>query len=288
MQHLDTIIAAILLCVITSCRRDLDLSYHDIAPLTVIEGELTPGGIRVGITLTTPMDEPMDRTRLTDAAVTLSDLTAGTDIALTTDAEGYYADATPGIPGHRYRLTVLRSGILYRSETVMYPPAEILSLQFNWIKMPYDHVAILQGQFAGLPGSGHCYWIKIYRNGQIYQWLESTDTGSDTDGTITFITMTSRRDTDAEDADEVLYDGDLITVTLSPVTRTMYDYLQALRNDSSGPALFTATPVATSATATSDAPSDDIPAPRCLGYFTATTPVTATITFHPDDIPLYE
>ena len=66
-----------LMAVLVSCEKELDISYHNIDPLPVIEAELTPDGARVGITMTTPMGEPMDRTRLTDAVVTLTDLTDG-------------------------------------------------------------------------------------------------------------------------------------------------------------------------------------------------------------------
>ena len=97
---------------LVSCEKDLDFKYHDIEPLTVIEAVMTDKGINVGITLTTPMDEPMNRTRLTDATVILSDLTDGTSITLSPVKNGYYSDSTPGIVGHVYHLSVERHGDL--------------------------------------------------------------------------------------------------------------------------------------------------------------------------------
>ena len=75
----------------------------------------------------------------------------------------------------------------------------------------------------------------------------------DVAGVLTAVTMTSRNDTDAEDDESVLYDGDVISVSISTVSRVMYDYLEALQNDISGPAIFTGD--------------------KCLGYFMATSPV---------------
>ena len=259
--------AILLMALLTSCEKELEIRYHDIDPLTVIEAELTPDGARVGITMTTPMDEPMDLTRLTDATVTLADLTDGTLVSLSADADGFFRDPTPGVIGHDYRLTVERGGAVYEAEATMYPQVEILGLEFNWIQMPYDHVAVLQGQFTDIPGQDDYYWIKLYRNGEIYQWGEMNDKGVE-DGILTFITMTSRRDTDEEDDEDVLYDGDTMTATVTPVSRAMFDYLEALQNDSNGPAMF----------------SGD----RCLGYFLATSPVSRTITFHPDEIPDFQ
>lgn len=60
MKIRDMVFAVVLMAAMTSCEKELDFKYHDIAPLTVIEGELTPDGAKVGITLTTPMAEPMD------------------------------------------------------------------------------------------------------------------------------------------------------------------------------------------------------------------------------------
>ncbi len=251
-----------------SCEKELDFEYHDIDPLTVIEAELTPDGVKVGITYTTPMDEPIDRTRLTDAMVTLTDLTDGTVYNLQPDATGFFVDATPGIAGHDYRLVVERDGCRYEADATMYPPVEIESLEFKWIKMPYDYVAVFEGRFYdNATSNGDCYWVKLYRNGEIYQWSEIDDRGA-VDGVCTFFTMTTRKDTDEEDDADVLYDGDVMTCTISPISRPMHDYLEALQNDSNGPAMF----------------SGDV----CLGYFIATSPVADSIVFHPDELPEYK
>lgn len=150
----------------------------------------------------------------------------------------------------------------------MYPPTEIESLEFNWIKMPYDYVAVFQGRFYDNRDiEGESYWIRLYRNGEIYQWGEMDDRSA-VDGISTFFTMTTRQDTDEEEDDTVLFDGDVITCTVSPISRAMHDYLEALQNDSNGPAMF----------------SGD----KCLGYFMATSPVSDSIVFHPDELPEYK
>lgn len=258
------------LCILTmaSCEKELDFKYHDIEPLTVIEGELTSEGARIGITYTTPMDEPMDRNRLTDATVTITDLTDNAVYLLSSDTEGYFTDPTPGIPGHRYRLTVERNGDTYSMETMMYPATEIIDAEFRWISMPYDKVAVFQTRYLDNPAyTGDCYWIKLYRNGEIYSWQEQDDRTA-ADGVNIFFTMTSRKDTDEEEDDDVLYDGDVMTVTVTPISREMHDYLEALQNDSNGPFLFSGH--------------------RVLGYFLASDPVSRSVTYHPDQIPDYK
>lgn len=267
MKIIEILTVLTITVVLSGCEKDLDLKYHDIEPLTVIEAELTSEGLKVEIKLTTPMDEPMDRTLLTDAEIKLTDLTTGDVREVFADNEGVYYDPEPGIVGHQYRLSVKRDGKLNETETVMYPATEIIGLDFNWIKMPYDHVAVFQAQFVeDSSQEGDCYWIKLYKNGEIYLWQEVDDRSS-FGGIGTFVTMTSRKNTDEEDDDEALFDGDVMTFSICRITREMHDYLEALQHDSSGPALFSG--------------------PRCLGYFIATTPCQQSIVFHPDEIPMF-
>lgn len=258
-------VIGLLLCC-ASCEKELDFKYHYIDPIPVIEAELTPDGIRVGITLTTPMAEPMDRTRLTDAEVMLENITTGNNVALLPDSEGYFRDSTGGVPGDEYRLTVVRGDCRYVAESVMYPPTEITGLSFSWIKMPYDHVAVLRCDFLDDPTTKlDCYWVKIYRNGEIYRWME-VDDRSAKDGVKSVAMMTTRMDTEEEDEGDLLLAGDIVTVTVSQITPQMHEYLETLQNDSNGTAMFTGD--------------------FCLGYFTAGSPVSASITFDPAAIPM--
>lgn len=264
-QTLTACAAALALC---GCSREIDFEYLDIEPLTVIEAELTPDGAKVGITLTTPMDEPMNLTRLTDATVTLTDLESGESNRLVADTDGYYRNHLAGIDGHHYRLTVQRKGKQFEAETEMFGPTTIESLAFNWISMPYDDVAVLQGQFTDNAASlGDCYWVKIYRNGEIYRWGEIDDRGA-SGGLCTYMTMTSRKDLDQEDDETALRQGDVVTMRVCRISTAMHNYLEALANDSNGPAMFTGD--------------------RCLGYFLASSPVEKSIVFHPDEIPKYQ
>ena len=160
----------------SSCEKELDIKYHDIDALMVIEGELTQRGAKVSLTFTTPMDEPMDTVRYTGAEVSIADLTSGSECILEADADGYFYSPVAGIPGHEYNLIVKRGNYVYNSSTTMYGGAEIIGLEFNWIKMPYDYVAVLQGKIKDMsPLTGDYYWVKIFRNGKPYKWVLTDD-----------------------------------------------------------------------------------------------------------------
>ncbi len=268
-RYLLRAFSLIVLCTILSaCEKEIDFDYKDIEPLTVIEGIMTPDGIQVSITMTTPMDEPLDTVRLTDATVIVEDMETSEVIGLSPDTSGMFVSDYKGVVGHRYRLEVSSAGEVYSSECVMTGPAQIVGLGFSWVRMPYDYVAALQGLYLDDPSvHGQCYWVKVYRNGKIYSWSEQSDRTAE-NGLMTYLSLTSRRDTDEEDDGDVLFDGDVVTVTVWEISVEMRGYLEAIANDSNGPAMFSGK--------------------RCLGYFMAGSPVTESIEYHPDELELWE
>lgn len=252
--QLISLITMALMTVTTGCEKEIDFEYKEIDPILVIEGALTQNGAEVSLTFTTPMNEPFERTRLTDATVSVSDLTVGNDSRLFPDETGVYRSDLRGETGHEYLLTVDREGKRYTSVSVMGGCVDITGMEFSWIKMPYDDVAALQVSFRDNPEeTGECYWLRVYRNGEAYKWAEINDLLS-SDGIINEVMMTTRRDLEEEDESDILEDGDVVTATVAPIERGMYDYLEALSvGNSNGPRMF----------------EGDI----CLGYFLA-APVT--------------
>lgn len=256
------------LMMLGSCEKELDFKYNDIEPVTVIEGVLSPAGANVEITLTTPMNEPLKTAHLSDVEVTITDLFSGFRYTLFPDDSGYYTSDIGGIPGHEYLLEAVSDKFCCKSRTTMYGSVEMDSLQLNWLRMPYDDVAVLKGSFNEDPAvKGEYFWMRLYRNGEIYLWQTLDDRGA-VDGKISFITMTSRKNTDKEDDSKILLEGDILTCTVCQISGDMHLYLEALENKSNGKPQF----------------EGDF----CLGFFMASTPATQSIVFHPEKIPYYK
>lgn len=267
LLHHFIILSAALLVI--SCEKELDFKYNDIEPIPVIEAHLTQNGARLAITMTTPMDEPMDSTRYTDAIVTVEDITDGSLAVMTADKDGYFVSTAPGIPGHDYRLVVERDGVKYTSECQMTYPTEITGLLFQWIHMPFDNMAVLQVSFRDNPATkDDCYWVRVYRNGQPYTWTVVNDKLA-VDGIIDEVITTTRQDIEEEEDDELLLDGDVVGVSVTPISRHMHDYLEALSaGGSNGPRMF----------------DGEI----CLGFFLAAPVAEASTVFRPDEMSEYK
>ncbi len=254
---------------LVSCEKELDFEYHDIPAQQVIEGLLTQEGASVRLTMTVATDEPFSDLTVTDASVTIADLTADEVFTLAAGADGIFtSDDVSGRTGHEYELTVQIGENKYTSVSRMLAPSEIVSAEFSWIKMPYDDVAILKVQFTEDTDPAANYWMRVYRNGEIYDWQAITSHNA-VDGIVTGMMMTTRKDVDEEDDDDVLRDGDVVDIEVMTISEEMADYLESLNNgDYNGNMMFTGA--------------------YCLGYFLAAPVSKAQIIFHPAEIPYAE
>lgn len=245
------------------CEKELDFKYHDVESPPVIEATLTQTGASVRLTHTTPMDEAMDLSPITGAEVILRDITEGSARVLSLRSDGCYGDERGGIAGHEYEVEVNTGGTRYLASSKMKGGTEIVDLSFQWIKMPYDYVAVLQISFREIPGDENSFWIRILRNGEPYKW-SVVDRRIASGGIINYVTLTSRRDIDEEDEKDKLIDGDCVSVLVTPIDQEMVDYLTALSQDSNGPQMWAGG--------------------FCLGYFLASTVAESSIIYRPDEM----
>lgn len=249
--------------VMTSCEKELDFEYHDIDALTVVEAMLSQHGSVVTLTYTTPMNEPIDMTPITDATVTLTDFSTGDQYHLVADANGSFRNMTPGITGHRYGLTITENGRTYTAESTMLPPTQITDAVFKWIKMPGDDMAALQIRFTDNPSTLDYYWVRIYRNDEPYMWSIISDRAA-VDGILEETVTTTHRDTEQENDKSLLLDGDVVKISVTPVDHAMFDNLTALAAGNNGFKM--------------------INGESCLGFFIASPIATTSIIYHPNQI----
>lgn len=269
MKLIYCILASVALVALASCEKEIDFEYKDIPEQQVIEGLLSQNGVSVRLTKTIPTDEPFNDNTVTDATATIVDKTDGESYPLTLDENGQFSHPDlSGEVGHEYELSVSIGEDSYTSTSRMPPASEIVSAEFNWIKMPYDDVAVLKVQFKEVKDLNTQYWLRIYRNGKPYEW-QAIESRNAVDGIVTGMMMTSRKDIAQEDDNSVLKEGDTIDIEVLPISKDMGEYLNSLNNgDYNGNRMFTGS--------------------YCLGYFLA-APVSHTqLIYHPDQIPYAE
>lgn len=266
MKILHYIFATSILMMFAACEKEIEFEYKDIPEQQVIEGLLTQEGISVRLTKTVPTDEPFNDNTVTDASVSVTDLTAGETYILNPDERGNFTHPELiGETGHEYELSVNIGEKSYTSTSKMHPESEIVSAEFNWIKMPYDDVAVLKVQFKAVDDMNAQYWLRVYRNGEPYAW-QGIESRNAVDGLITGMMMTSRKHIGEEDDKDVLKEGDVIDIEVFTISKIMGDYLNSLNNgDYNGNRMFEGS--------------------YCLGYFLAAPISTTQLIYHPDQIP---
>lgn len=286
------IMSACLLLI--SCEKEIDFRYRHIDPLTVIEANLTETSASVIITETTDVDEPMDRTRYTDATVTLTDMTEGSSRQLLPDSEGVFtysglsgASGSAGIPGHSYRLDVERGGWLHTSECEMLRPADIVDFRLYRIKPPMMDMIVAQVTFLDNNPliAGDSYIVRFFRNGEIFSVGTITDIQAVGGVLVTSINVPDTRDFsesdfEGRDHDDLLWEGDELTVTVVPAPARYLHYLVALNQGSNGPLMYETKPLA----GTRPASGEDF----CLGYFLTAPETSRSVIIRSADIPDYK
>lgn len=266
MRFLKYLYVASVLIALASCEKEINFKYHDIEEQQVIEGLLSQDGARVSLTKTVATDEPFKDNIVTEATVEINDLTDHRIVSLFPDDTGIFTcSGFTGVVGHDYELTVREGEKQYSCKSRMLAPTQIVSAEFNWIKMPYDDVAVLKVQFKEDEDPDTQYWLRIYRNGEIYEW-QAIESRNAQNGLVTGMMLTSRKDTEQEDDEDVLREGDVVDIEVMPISKKMADYLNSLNNgDYNGNRMFEGS--------------------YCLGYFLA-APVTETrLIYHPSEIP---
>ena len=211
--------------------RDRDgLSY--CKPQVVIEGRVTNETVSVLITTTCDMEDSVKVCGRDDDTVILSD-DKGFNDELLYEADGRYRSPSQltGAPGTAYTLTVETGGKTYTSSSVMQRQAVILSTAFRWEKFMNSRMLYYEVEVEDIKGEENHYCYHMYRNGEPYRWNVFTDQG-DTDGII-FVDITCMDEDTAEenkeeDPNDILYEGDRITVEVQTIDRRAYDYLCSL------------------------------------------------------------
>lgn len=263
MKITKYIAALFVIIAATSCEKEIDFEYHEVSPMVVIESTIDQNGSKVSLTYTTPMGEPMDTLKITDAIVTITDIGYDKEYILKVNSNGEFYCDSPGIEGREYMMKVTLGGQSYVAKSRMLPYSELRDVEFKWIRMPGDDMAALRIVFEDNPASIDYYWVRIYRNGKAYTWSVITDKAQ-IDGFVEETITTTHRDESLEDEKSLLKDGDIIKVTLTPINKRMFDHLTALANGYNGFSM--------------------IEGENCLGFFIASPTAEKTITFHPEEI----
>lgn len=225
-------VSVLLAIIITGCEKEIDMGYRTVEPQVVIEGCVTNEAASVLITTTRDMEDSVKVHGRNGATVIIAD-DKGFSEQLVYEADGRYRSPSrlTGTPGTTYTLTVETDGKTYTSSSVMQRQAVIQSTAFRWEKFMNSRMLYYEVEVEDIKGEENYYCYHMYRNGKPYRWYVFTDKG-DVDGSI-FVDIACMDEDTAEenkeeDRNDILYEGDRITIEIQTIDRRTYDYLYSL------------------------------------------------------------
>ena len=272
----------ILICGLTACKKEIDFDYNEVAPIVVIEGQVTNEGTDVSITKSRPVTDSITRYSLPGAVVTVTVDGASETIPYDPHTQRYHS-AFKGTAGGTYTLTVDFEGKRYEGTSTMPAAAPILSTEFRWLDVMDERTVVYEVWASDpLPEERNYYWYRMDRishhphfqdkpSTEPYRWSVFDNRGNPPGLLYRDIFCMSERMAEEDEEDNwkrILYEGDSITFRLMSIDRYAYEFFTSLRSGQSGGAN----------------PYSNLTG-GCLGYFTASSVTRSdTIVFRYSDI----
>lgn len=250
-----------------SCEKEIDLDYHQVDELYVVEATITQEGTKVQISTTQDVTVNSREGHLVeDAKVVISSKKDYYDETLKYTRNGIYTGALKGEPGYIYDLDIYIGDKHFSSSSTMPEAPVVNSFRFVWKKMLSMRYLFADLRVQDTPDQNSYYFMHIYRNNVGYRWAVMTDEKNRNAELQQLFQCTTEKKMDEGDSD-ALRDGDNIRLEVRAIDKLSYDYLysmQVMDNAGTNPiANFTG---------------------GCLGYFSACNVQTYQYTFRRSEV----
>lgn len=279
---LNMVGVALLLNVMTSCKKEIDFDYNEIDPIVVVEGRVSNEGTRIMITKSRSMQDSAHARCLAGAQVVVSDINGDHLIAFDADAD-CYRSSLKGQPGQTYRLSIDFEGQHYEAVSTMPQSSVILTAEFLWQPILQERLLAYEVWATDpQPDQRDYYLYRMDRtwhhphfegkkHTEPYRWAVFDDRGCPPGKIYRDIMCMSERAAEEDEEENwkgILYEGDTVTFSLTNIDLATYEYFSSLRAGQGGGAN----------------PKSNITG-GCQGYFTACSVTHAdTIVFSKDRI----
>lgn len=262
-KYLFYIINVFYLLFFFSCEKDIDLDYHQVNPIYVVEASVSNDGTEVRISKTNDMDDNNSISDISGAKVTLS-TDNGQQWDIPYSRNGFYRYSTlRGEAGTTYTIDVELDGQHYTSTSTMQREPTLNKFRFVWMKVASERIMFGDLRIQDIPNEDSWYFLHIYRNGIGYRWAVMRDDQNPNKELQQLFTLFREGSNDSD----VLQEGDHLYIEIRAIDQRAYDYLysmQIMDNTNTNPIPnFTG---------------------GCLGYFSAYSQTTINYVFHESDV----
>ena len=215
------------LILLTSCEKEIDMDYHPVEPLYVVEAGISEEGAVARISQTQNVTDEIGKSPVSDAQVVITS-DNGERCILKLDSAGCYSSSEiKGVEGREYTIRVQIGDYVTESTSQMQEQFSIDDTYMYKVQMLEDEVVYYHVDVTGYNTDtiGYFYTL-VTRNGKPYKWSILDNKGFD-DMTAINVGCFVYCDLDKDNKD-ILKDGEEIAVEVRKIDKRTYDYLYAL------------------------------------------------------------
>ncbi len=219
--------------ILSSCEKDIDIDYHQVPSLYVVEASVSNTNMEARISRTQNMDDNSTKSDISNAVVVITG-DDGSRIQLKYMSNGRYYSSSKGVPGVTYTITVDVDGEHFTSTSTMQNKTTINSFRVIRKKIATEWFQIGELNFQDLPNEDNWYFMHIYRNDLGYRWAvldDRNDPGKERQQLFNFFR-------EGDNGSDVLRDGDDLRIELYTIDKRTYDYffsMQMMENTGTNP-----------------------------------------------------
>ena len=118
MKKIVSLLFCLIIVILSSCEKDIDIDYHQVPSLYVVEASVTNTNMEARISKTQNMDDNSTQSNINNATVVITG-DDGSSYQLKYMSNGRYYYSSKGVPGVTYTITVDVDGEHFTSTSTM-------------------------------------------------------------------------------------------------------------------------------------------------------------------------
>ena len=250
------------LILLSSCKKDIEIDYHQVDPIYVVEASVSNEGMEARISQTNNMDDNSTTSNIDNAVVVVTG-SDGSSKTLTYSKNGIYKSSAVGVPGVEYTIDIQFDGHHFTSSSIMQKMPKMNNFRFIRKKIVTENYKMGELLLQDIPNEENWYFMHIYRNHLGYRWAVKRD-DTNPNGELQQLFTFAREGSDDKD---LLQEDDWLHIEIRAIDKKSYDYFYSMQiMDNTG--------------------TNPIPnfTGGCLGYFSAYSQITYDCEFHEADV----
>ena len=262
MNKYSLLFCCLSLILLSSCKKDIEINYHQVDPIYVVEASVSNEGMEARISQTNDMDDNSTTSDINHASVVVTGSDGSRHILSNTE-NGIYRSHATGTPGVEYTIDITFDDNHFTSSSIMQKTPKMNKFRFLRKKIVAETYLMGELLLQDIPNEENWYFIHIYRNKTGYRWAVKRD-DQNPNGELQQLFSFAREDSDDDD---LLYENDKIHIEIRSIDQKSYDYLYSMQiMDNTG--------------------TNPIPnfTGGCLGYFSAYSQITYDCVYHEADV----